>query len=84
MRDGVFFLPEADGADEQRLAALVVAPRLEPEAILRALRERIDPAFLPRPLLIVDALPRNATGKLEREGLLALAREALARERRRA
>ena len=62
----------------------MVAPRLEPAAILRALRERIDPAFLPRPLLIVDALPRNATGKLAREGLLALAREALARERRRA
>ncbi len=84
VRDGVFFLPETVGTEEHRLAALVVAPRLEPEAILRALRERIDPAFLPRPLLMVDALPRNATGKLPREGLLALALEALARERRRA
>jgi acyl-coenzyme A synthetase/AMP-(fatty) acid ligase len=84
VRDGVFFLPERDVADEQRVAALVVAPRLEQEAILRALRERIDPAFLPRPLLLVDALPRSATGKLAREGLLALAREALARKRRRA
>ena len=84
VRDGVFFLPERDGADEQRVAALVVAPRLEQEAILCALRERIDPAFLPRPLILVDALPRNATGKLAREGLLALAREALARVRRRA
>ena len=84
VRDGVFFVPEGTGVDEQRVAALAVAPRLEPEAILCALRERIDPAFLPRPLLLVDALPRNATGKLAREGLLALAREALARERRRA
>lgn len=85
VRDGGFFLPEAAGTEAPlRLAALVVAPRLESEAILSALRERIDPAFLPRPLLMVDALPRNATGKLAREGLLALAREALALERRRA
>jgi acyl-coenzyme A synthetase/AMP-(fatty) acid ligase len=61
-----------------------VAPGLDRAAILRALRERIDPAFLPRPLLIVEALPRNDTGKLAREGLLALARDAIAREPRRA
>ena len=71
VRDGVCFLPEADGADGQRVAALAVAPGLKRAAILRALRERVDPAFLPRPLLMVDALPRTATGKLAREGLLA-------------
>ena len=27
---------------------------------MAALRERIDPVFLPRPLVFVDALPRNA------------------------
>ena len=37
-----------------------------------ALRDRIDPVFLPRPLILVDALPRNATGKLPRARLLAL------------
>src|SRR5262249_12136286 len=84
VRDGAFFLPEADGVDEPRVAALVVAPRAGRGAILRALRDRVDPAFLPRPLLMLDALPRNATGKLAREGLLALARDVLARGRRRA
>jgi acyl-coenzyme A synthetase/AMP-(fatty) acid ligase len=84
VRDGVCFLPQADGADGQRVAALAVAPGLKRAAILRALRERVDPAFLPRPLLMLDALPRTATGKLAREGLLAAARAALARERRRA
>jgi len=39
---------------------------------VRALRERIDPLFLPRPLLFVDALPRNGTGKLPRAALDAL------------
>jgi acyl-coenzyme A synthetase/AMP-(fatty) acid ligase len=40
--------------------------------LLAALRERIDPVFLPRPLLFVDALPRNGTGKLPRAALQAL------------
>jgi acyl-coenzyme A synthetase/AMP-(fatty) acid ligase len=35
----------------------------------------VDPAFLPRPLLLVDALPRNEVGKLPRERVLALLRE---------
>lgn len=83
VRDGVFFVSEPPAEGEVRLAALVVAPALAPEAILKALRERIDCAFLPRPLVVVDALPRNATGKLPREGLLKLAAEALARESKR-
>ncbi|MBW8306593.1 MAG: beta-hydroxyacyl-ACP dehydratase, partial [Thiobacillus sp.] len=63
--DGVFVLPREDSADRiGRLAALVVAPGLTPAALTQALRERIDPVFLPRPLLFVDVLPRNATGKL--------------------
>ena len=76
VRDGAFVPPgEAEG-DATRLAAFVVAPGLTREAILAALRERIDPAFLPRPLRLVDELPRNATGKLPRHALDELARKA--------
>lgn len=82
VRDGVFFVPAAAEGTETRLAALVVAPNCDPGAILHALRERIDSAFLPRPLLTVDALPRNATGKLTREGLLALAASVQSRDER--
>jgi acyl-coenzyme A synthetase/AMP-(fatty) acid ligase len=65
VQDGVFLLPREDGPDRiGRLTALVVAPGLTPAVLTQALRERIDPVFLPRPLLLVDALPRNATGKL--------------------
>lgn len=65
VQDGVFLLPREDGLDSiHRLTALVVAPGLTPADLIQALRERIDPVFLPRPLLFVDALPRNATGKL--------------------
>ncbi|MDQ1314360.1 MAG: hypothetical protein QG662_469 [Pseudomonadota bacterium] len=65
VRDGVFLLPREDSPDcIGRLAALVVAPGLTTADLTQALRDRIDPVFLPRPLLLVDALPRNATGKL--------------------
>jgi acyl-coenzyme A synthetase/AMP-(fatty) acid ligase len=83
--DGAFFWPE--GAEEfegptgleggltgvARLAAAVVAPSLSAAALIEALRERIDPVFLPRPLLLVERLPRNATGKLPQHALQSLA-----------
>lgn len=72
--DGVFFVPEEREPDGvTRLTAFVVAPALTVSQVLAALRERIDPAFLPRPLVKVDALPRALTGKLPREALRALA-----------
>jgi len=70
--EGVFVLPDDRGADVRRLMALVVAPALSERQVLAALAERIDPVFLPRPLLKVDALPRNDTGKITRAALLAL------------
>ncbi|WP_206996681.1 AMP-binding protein [Trinickia mobilis] len=78
--DGVFFMPDvpAHARDERhepvtRLAAFVVAPALSTTDVQRALRERIDAAFMPRPLLCVDALPRNEAGKLPRDALVSLA-----------
>ena len=74
--DGVFAMPddaENEGEGVARLAAYVVAPGLTPAALMAALRERMDPVFLPRPLVFVDALPRNATGKLTRQAMAALA-----------
>lgn len=71
--DGVFFMPDGDEADGVvRLAACVVAPDLDRRELLHALRERLDPVFLPRPLVMVEALPRNATGKLPRAALAQL------------
>ena len=77
VRDGAFFLPDEDEAGGvTRLMAFVVAPGLTREAVLQGLRERIDPAFLPRPVVLLERLPRALTGKLPREALEALAREA--------
>lgn len=72
--DGAFFMPDEAAPDGvTRLTAFVVAPGCTPAMLMTALRARIDAAFLPRPLILVDALPRNTTGKLPREALKLLA-----------
>ena len=75
VHDGVFYMPDG-GA---RPVAFAVAPGSSKASILEALRRDIDPVFLPRPLYLVDELPRTANGKITRDGLEALRRRVLAR-----
>jgi acyl-coenzyme A synthetase/AMP-(fatty) acid ligase len=73
VKDGVVLqLDGGDGLRVNRIAALVVAPGMDEQAILEGLRSAVDPVFLPRPLKLVEALPRNETGKLPRAAMLAL------------
>ena len=73
--DGVLSFPPGTGDTEgelhlaRRLAAFYVSDTLEPRQVLAALRERVDPAFLPRPIHRVTRLPRNASGKLPQAAL---------------
>ncbi|BCX80830.1 hypothetical protein MIT9_P0406 [Methylomarinovum caldicuralii] len=73
VEDGLFFPTETN-----RVGALVVS-RLDRRTLLARLRQRIDPVFLPRPLLFVEAIPRTPTGKVRQADLEAL----LSRLRRR-
>jgi acyl-coenzyme A synthetase/AMP-(fatty) acid ligase len=72
VRDAAVFIP----GEGQRPAALVVAPRLQPREIAALLADRIDPVFVPRPLVRVARLPRNAVGKLPRTELESLLQRA--------
>jgi acyl-coenzyme A synthetase/AMP-(fatty) acid ligase len=73
--DAVVFQPEAIRPGHvRRLAALAVAEGLTEAAIISALAPLMDPVFLPRPLLLVERLPRNEVGKLPRDQLLAAIR----------
>ncbi|MES2499926.1 MAG: AMP-binding protein, partial [Pseudomonadota bacterium] len=75
--DGAFFMPDEHSHDHvTRLSACVVAPSLTAAGLLKALRLKIDPVFLPRPLLFVECLPRNSTGKLPREAMKRLFAES--------
>ena len=73
--DGAFWMPPERAGDPEvvRLVAFVVAPQLSDSAIVAALRQRVDAAFLPRRIVQVASLPRDPTGKLPAERLAALA-----------
>lgn len=75
VEDGVFYLPPSPAsqqADATRLAAFVVAPGLSPADITAGLRAHIDPVFLPRPIVMLPTLPRDANAKLSQSALQAL------------
>ena len=73
--DGAFWMPPDDDEPHGvvRLVAFVVAPQVAEAQIVARLRERVDAAFVPRRVVRVDALPREATGKLTRTRLAELA-----------
>ena len=74
VQDAIVFQPPAERSRVRRCAALVVAPGLSAREVLRRFRQQVDPAFLPRPLVVVPALPRNEVGKMPIERMLALLR----------
>lgn len=76
--DGAFWLPDETPDGVVRPLAFVVAPTLSAREIVAALREHLEPAFVPRRVVHVDALPREATGKLTVAALRAFALQALA------
>lgn len=70
--DAVVLVPDASEGREPRPAAAVVAPGMDVRRLRAELGLRIDAVFLPRPLRLVNEIPRNTTGKVMREDLLAL------------
>lgn len=71
--DGVFVMPDdAKGDDAARPTVIVAAPGMSPKEILGELRRRIDPAFIPRRIIMTAALPRDALGKLPKARLAEL------------
>lgn len=70
--DGFCFLQQ-QGPNAGRIGAVVIS-RLDKQAIRSDLQSYVDEVFLPRKIHFVDAIPRNAAGKLTRaaqEKLLA-------------
>ena len=53
-----------------------VASGTTQDEVCQQLRQRIDPAFVPRQIILVPELPRNATGKLPMDTLRAMAARA--------
>jgi len=75
VQEGAFCIPEDHASvPVMRLAAVIVAPTLQQADIIAALRQHIDPLFLPRPVVFVDALPRDGNGKIRAAALHDLIR----------
>jgi hypothetical protein len=75
--DGAFWLPDEVAEGIVRPVAFVVAPSRSARDIIAALREQLEGAFVPRRVVHVDVLPREATGKLTVAALRRFALQAL-------
>ncbi|MFD1555032.1 amino acid adenylation domain-containing protein [Paraburkholderia silviterrae] len=51
------------------LVAFVASTRVEPTRVLQACRQHLPPYAVPQRLVVVDSLPRNANGKIDRTAL---------------
>ena len=78
VEDGAFWLPDELNDGVVRPLAFVVAPTRPAREIIAALREQLESAFVPRRVVHVAALPREATGKLTVAALRRFALQALA------
>ena len=76
--DGAFWMPEEHADGITRPVAFVVAPTLTARQVTDALRRHLEAAFVPRRVLHVASLPREATGKLTAGALARFALDALA------
>ena len=73
VEDAAFFQPSQLGLDDSgRLGLLLVAPELSQATLKRELAQRLDSAFMPRPIYQVAALPREPSSKLPQAALAAL------------
>lgn len=74
VEDGIIFDPGNSAGTQEviRLAAIVAGKNIDKNGVLAALRDNLDPVFLPRPILFTESLPRAETGKLQRQIVLDL------------
>jgi acyl-coenzyme A synthetase/AMP-(fatty) acid ligase len=79
--DGAFWLPDDVAEGVVRPLAFVVAPTLTARQVIDALRRELEGAFVPRRVIHVPSLPREATGKLTAQALREFAQRTLAQPR---
>jgi len=77
VEDAVAFQPDSAGSGvANRVAAVVVSRGASARQIASVLAGTLDAVFVPRPLVLVDRIPRDAVGKVSRAQLLELTRRA--------
>jgi len=83
VQDGIVFLPNislSQSLGVQRLVAMVVIDKnvTSRQKLHDHFKDKLDSALVPRPILIVDNLPREDSGKLARQRLNEMLQSVLA------
>ncbi len=72
VKDAAAAAVDVEGARGQEIWLAVATERLTPAGVKAGLREWFDAAALPRRIKVVDAIPREANGKITRRRLRAM------------
>ncbi len=74
IRDGVIFLPPQEKTVPRLVAIVVLDNQSSKEKLITYLKEHLDNAFIPRPIIEIASLPREQNGKLSQKKLYELYR----------
>ena len=70
--DGIVIHPDSTRAVTRLCAIVSLKPGIEKSELIGFLKESLDNAFVPRPIYVVDTLPRESNGKLLKTSVDAL------------
>ncbi len=60
---------ESENGNDEVWAAIVHSEKIDAESLIAHCRKRMPPAFVPKRVVMLDELPLNATGKVDRQDL---------------
>ena len=69
LKDGTVIYPESDNAVTRLVAIVSLEDGVEKSDLIRYFQSHLDSAFVPRPVYVVDSLPRESNGKLLRKNI---------------
>lgn len=78
--DGIVFFPPQDRLIPRLVALVVLSSGSSKQDLLDYLRSCLDSAFVPRPIFLVSALPREDNGKLPKKNLMSLYNSLLGKQ----
>ncbi len=78
--DGIVFFPKQDRPIPRLVAIVVLKNGTSKKQLTNHFREYLDPAFIPRPIIQVEKLPREDNGKLPKQALLSFYQSLINRD----
>ncbi|QJR80939.1 acyl-CoA synthetase [Alteromonas pelagimontana] len=64
LKDGIVIFPESNSTIPRLCAIVALKPGVQKSSLIHYLKVHLDSAFVPRPVYVVDSLPRESNGKL--------------------